>query len=250
MIDWETQPVRDCALRHSVREHVLDVLRSGRLTQGDRVPETSLARALDVSLSPVREALFRLADQGILEHRPRRGFYVRTLSEAETRETYTFRALLESFAARLVAQRRTTADGETRARDEAAFDALAAVIEEGGRAAFAGDRRAVSEANAKFHDLLVRTTSHSLLERAWALHAPVEWLLGPTWTWWHEPLTPAEARDWVARHERLLDLVRAGDAGAAEREASVHVREAGEGYLRRRFPDHVTHSTREGSSER
>ncbi|HEV2126860.1 MAG TPA: GntR family transcriptional regulator, partial [Chloroflexota bacterium] len=105
MIGWDAEPVRDRALRHSVRDHVLEAIRDGKLTPGDRVHETSLARALDVSLSPVREALFRLADQGLLEHRPRRGFYVRTLTEAGTREIYTFRALLEGFAARIVTER-------------------------------------------------------------------------------------------------------------------------------------------------
>lgn len=234
--EWDAAPARDGALRHVVVDHVVQALRSGQLSPGARVHEISLARSLDVSLSPVREALFRLADQGILEHRPRRGFYVRTLDETETREIYTFRALLESFAVRLIAERRDTADPGVRARDEAAFAALDGVIEEGGRAARAGDRPAVGAVNAQFHDLLVRTAGHSLLERAWALHAPAEWLLVPTWTWRREPITPEEAQDWIDRHRRLLALVRAGHAAAAEREAEAHVREAGEGNVRRRFP--------------
>ncbi|HEU5318280.1 MAG TPA: winged helix-turn-helix domain-containing protein, partial [Chloroflexota bacterium] len=79
-MSFDPTPVHDRALRHSVTDYVLDAVRAGRLAPGDRVHETSLARALDVSLSPVRESLFRLADQGWLEHRPRRGFYVRTFT--------------------------------------------------------------------------------------------------------------------------------------------------------------------------
>src|SRR5687767_6587243 len=102
---FDRTPVDDRALRHSVTDYVLDAVRAGRLGPGDRVHETSLAKALDVSLSPVCESLFRLADQGWLEHRPRRGFYVRTFTPAETQEIFTFRALLERFAARTVTER-------------------------------------------------------------------------------------------------------------------------------------------------
>src|SRR5690349_17688036 len=102
---WPTSPatpVEDRALRHSVAEQVLEAVRAGQLEPGARVHEVGLARTLGVSLSPVREALFRLADQGLLEHRPRRGFYVRELDAGETRDVYTFRALLEGFAVRLI----------------------------------------------------------------------------------------------------------------------------------------------------
>lgn len=221
----------------------MDAVRRGHLPPGARVHEVGLARALDVSLSPVREALFRLADQGLLEHRPRRGFYVRTLDEAQTREIYTFRALLEGFAARLIAERRRAAgtasplEGSPSPNREAeVFAALAAQIDEGARAARRGDRRTVAAANARFHDLLVRAAGHSLLERSWALLAPAEWLLHPTWMWMDEPIGPEEAADWIARHQRLLEVLRTGDPEAAEREAAAHVREAGEGNLLRRFP--------------
>lgn len=241
MHHWARAPLRDRALRHLVIEHIMDAVRNGHLSPGARVHEVGLARALDVSLSPVREALFRLADQGLLEHRPRRGFYVRTLDEAETREIYTFRALLEGFAARLIAERQRAGAAAPRPgapgrnRDAEAFALLAAQIDEGARAARRGDRRAVAAANARFHDLLVRTAGHSLLERSWALLAPAEWLLQTTWTWADVPIGPEEAADWIERHRRLLEVLRSGDPEAAEREATAHVREAGEGNLLRRF---------------
>ncbi|MBI3974069.1 MAG: GntR family transcriptional regulator [Chloroflexi bacterium] len=233
---WEEVPVRDRALRHSVAEHVLAALRSGRLTAGERVHETSLARALGVSLSPVREALFRLADQGLLEHRPRRGFYVTELGEKEVRETYTFRALLEGFAARLAAARCAAARGANGRVHEAAqamLDAMAALIVEGERAGLAGDRLTLNDCNAKFHDSLVRLADHHLVSRAWALLAPTSWLLVPGSR--PAPLTRHDVTDWVERHRRLLSLVRSGDAWAAENEAAAHVRVAGETNLANRL---------------
>ena len=227
---WAQVPVRDRALRHSVVGHVMAAVQAGHLTPGERIHETSLARALDVSLSPVREALFRLADQGILEHRPRRGFYVKMFDEKETRDVYTFRVLLEGFAARQLAER--WAGGEL---DESVFERLVADLDDGGRAALAGDRRGVAAHNARFHDRLVHSADNWLLDRSWGLLAPAEWLLVTTWTWHDEPLLEPEARDWIDRHRRLLDALRAGDGEAAEREAAAHVREAGVENVRRRF---------------
>ena len=226
----EYLPIQDRALRHSVAAQVLEAVRGGQLAPGARVHEVTLARTLGVSLSPVREALFRLADQGLLEHRPRRGFYVRALDEAETRDVYTFRALLEGFAARLIATAQTAGD---LAPD--AFERLERLLKEGGEAALAGDRQTVAAANARFHDALVRLAGSALLQRAWAMLAPAEWLLIPTWSWQAEPIGPAEAQDWINRHRRLLDLLRAGHADAAEHEVAAHVREAGESNVRRRF---------------
>ncbi|HVG96328.1 MAG TPA: GntR family transcriptional regulator [Chloroflexota bacterium] len=231
---WDAAPVRDRALRNEVLDHVLTALREGRLPPGERVHEVHLARALGVSLSPVREALFRLSDRGVLEHRPRRGFYVKTIGEAETRQIYTFRALLESFAAaeitaRCAAQGREAWDGA------GALTEMRAAIDGGERAGRAGDRMGVGAWNARFHDALVRLAGHSLLERAWALLAPAEWLLIPTWTFAPETITAAEMDDWVARHRRLLHLLESGDPAAAGAAARAHVLEAGDANLRKRF---------------
>lgn len=224
-------PVQHRALRHSVADHVVAALRNGQLAPGARVHETSLARALDVSLSPVREALFKLADQGVLEHRPRRGFFVKQLSEAETREVYTFRALLEGFAARAAAEQEAAQEPQE-SKDLAAMEYA---IELGRQAALKGERMVVGEWNARFHDQLVKLAGHGLLARAWGMLAPVEWLLVPTWTWPRQPFTAAEIDDWVARHRRLLAVIRSGDSNAAEREAREHVLVAGEANIRRRF---------------
>ena len=236
---FDHTPVDDRALRHSVTDYVLDAVRAGRLSPGDRVHETSLAKALDVSLSPVRESLFRLADQGWLEHRPRRGFYVRTFTPAETQEIFTFRALLESFAARSVAARWA---GGIPAEDVCLKEEMECHIVEGERLGRAGDTLAVGACNARFHDCLVRLAASALLSRSWELLAPAEWLLLPTWGEQPSVLSEAEIEDWVTRHRRVLALLEAGNPDVAGRELEEHVREAGEGNLRKRFPQ-ITQAT-------
>lgn len=221
-------PVKDRALRNTVHEHLLEALQSGSLMPGMRVHETALAEALGTSLTPVREALFRLVEQGVLEHRPRRGFYVSQFGESEIREIYTLRARLEAFAAGLIADRFAELTEGNAAGGF--FDALEAVIAEGEAAGRAGDTLAMRDLNAKFHDELIRLAGHVLLRRMWVQLAPATWLLTPGSRL--QPLTADEIQDWVVRHSCLLAVLKSGDATAAEREAAAHVSATGERRLR------------------
>jgi DNA-binding GntR family transcriptional regulator len=214
----------DRALRNVVREHLITALREGQLAQGTRIHETALARTLGVSLAPVREALFRLVEQGVLEHRPRRGFYVCVLGDSDIHEIYTVRALLEGFAARLIAEQYAAANaGAERLRE--GRRALEALIAVGADAGLAGDTLAVRDVNARFHDEVFKLAGHVLLRRLWVTLAPTTWLLTPGARL--APMTETAARDWVERHRRLLDALTSGDPAAAEREAALHVRAAG-----------------------
>jgi DNA-binding GntR family transcriptional regulator len=239
----------DRALRHVVTQYILDELASGRLAPGARVAETTLAETLGVSFSPVREALFRLTEQGLLEHRPRRGFFVGALEEEQIRQIYTFRAALEGFAARTIVERRLAAASSSSghaspggspggAPDDARVPdplaALEAIAREGELAAYARDPLALANCNTRFHDLLVHLADHPLLNRSWTMLAPARWLLIPGSR--PTPVTPTRAASWIERHYRLLRLLRGDDPAAAEREAAEHVRAGGQYSAGHRFP--------------
>jgi DNA-binding GntR family transcriptional regulator len=68
---------------------------SGRSDPGERLVEEQLTRRLGISRAPLREALRLLAQQGLVEHTPRRGARVATLSDADVRELYEVRDVLE-----------------------------------------------------------------------------------------------------------------------------------------------------------
>lgn len=80
-----------------VRDRVLD----GALAPGERVNEVHLSEELRVSRTPLREALTRLASDGLLQSRPRRGFFVPELTVEEVQELYPLRGLLDPEALRL-----------------------------------------------------------------------------------------------------------------------------------------------------
>lgn len=79
----------------------------GELTQGASVSETELARQLEVSKTPVRHALTRLAQEGLVVSTPHKGAVVTSLSREDVEEIYRLRIHLEGLAARTAAERLT-----------------------------------------------------------------------------------------------------------------------------------------------
>jgi DNA-binding GntR family transcriptional regulator len=85
-------------LRDEVYREVVELIHRGDLPPGTRVKDTSVATQLGVSRTPVREALLRLAREGVLEADMGRGFSVCRLDPAEMRETGAILGALESLA--------------------------------------------------------------------------------------------------------------------------------------------------------
>lgn len=92
-----------------------------RIRPGTRLVENDLTRRFDVSRGPVREALRRLAAEGLIDHNPNRGAVVKRLTRAEMTELFQIRIELEQLAARLAAQ---AASAEKRAAFEAAIQPI------------------------------------------------------------------------------------------------------------------------------
>lgn len=82
----------------------------GELDPGDRIVETSLARELGVSQTPIREAIRQLAGEGIVTLVPKKGPVINTLSERDVFEHYSFRSVLEGMAIRLAVQNASNKD--------------------------------------------------------------------------------------------------------------------------------------------
>ena len=93
-------------------EGVARILRTeifaGRLQPGQPMPERLLAEQLGVSRTPVREALFTLQSEGLVELTPNRGATVRTITANDVVQIYSLRGVLEAYAAREAAKARST----------------------------------------------------------------------------------------------------------------------------------------------
>ncbi len=127
-----------------------DLILSGALPQGERLSELSVVERLGVSRTPVRMALVRLEEEGLLEAIPSGGFAVRAFSEADIDDAIEIRGALEGLAARFAAER-----GASRGRLAELKDCLAEIddlagLSEGSEESFSDYVRL----NARFHALL------------------------------------------------------------------------------------------------
>jgi DNA-binding GntR family transcriptional regulator len=102
--DWDLGTVPG---RKSLGQHVFENLKQaiirGEVAPGDRLVESRLADALDISRTPVREAIHKLEREGLLRKLPKGGFTVMNLTREDIEETFGIRCVLESYAARLAA---------------------------------------------------------------------------------------------------------------------------------------------------
>ena len=98
---WSGPPIRRVALGEQVHEELLHRIHRGVLGPGDRLRDVTLAADLGVSRTPVREALLRLAREGVVDADLGRGFVVRPLSARQVREAYPVVWTLECLALRL-----------------------------------------------------------------------------------------------------------------------------------------------------
>lgn len=92
---------------------LIAALHGGVFNPGDRLREEDVAQRLNLSRTPVREALRRMEAEGLILHRPRQGATVRRLDAAEVVELYEMRIVLERTAAELAAKHGTEAEFDT-----------------------------------------------------------------------------------------------------------------------------------------
>lgn len=110
MLPWFTESpverlidVRDTSLSKLVRDNMLALILKGVLAPGQRINEPDVARRLQVSRVPVREALRELESSGLVVSRKHSGVFVRQLQAAEIHDLYQMRGLLDGFAGRCAA---------------------------------------------------------------------------------------------------------------------------------------------------
>lgn len=183
-----------------VTERLRDSIVNGALAPGTQLSEVELAHSFGVSRGPVREAVQRLVQEGLLRSESHRGVFVPVLTDEDVADVYLAREALESAAVRYSI---ATSTSET---THEALDACVTAME---TAAAAGDWTAVGRFDLDFHTALVASTGSQRLQRMFiAVISETRLCLGA--------LTGAEARhELVAEHRKICDWIRAGDTEQA-----------------------------------
>lgn len=191
-------------VRGRLREDIL----AGELAPGTVLSEVALARDFGTSRGPIREALGRLASEGLVTITPRRGAIITELTRDEFVGAYQVREALETLAIRLAVPR----------LDEADLTRLRALHEEMVEHAEGGEVDAFFSANAAFHELFVASSGNQKLQEMYRL------LLDQMGRYLARSLAlRGSVERSVAEHAAILEAVEAGDADRAARLLADHI---------------------------
>jgi DNA-binding GntR family transcriptional regulator len=197
------------------QQYIAAQISLGVLRPGDKLVESQLARALEMSRTPVREALARLEVEGVVESRHKQGAEVARITRAELVDIYDIRMELEGFGARLAASAITLdeiaeAEQILAATDEMLADETLSTPERAAR---------MASLNADFH-LLIATASRNHLLPSMIRLTLRTYLLFTLF----RAYTIAELRHSNEQHRAILRALAEHDSVAAERLMRDHAR--------------------------
>jgi DNA-binding GntR family transcriptional regulator len=202
-------PDRD-QLGESAYERIREAIRAGDLEPGHRITESDLARWLNMSRTPVREAISRLETEGLLTHVPRQGLTVARLDYQAVMELYEMREVLEGTAARFAAHHAAVAEIET------LREMLDLEAEFG-----PSDARRGAEANRRFHQIIYHAAHNRYLLKTLNALGDSMMLLG------HTTLAlPGRHTTALEEHRLIVEAISARDADGAQQAACGHIRAA------------------------
>jgi DNA-binding GntR family transcriptional regulator len=195
-------------LWEQVRARLREDILSGELAAGTVLSEAALADSFGVSRGPVREALGRLATEGLVTITPRRGAIVSELSAHEFVEAYQVREALETFAIRLAVPHLTETD----------LGRLRELHEQMVEHAQGGEVNAFFDTNAAFHDTFVTAAGNRKLSEVYGR------LMDQMGRYLPRSLElRGTLEKSIAEHSAILEAVEAGDAERAARLLADHI---------------------------
>ena len=208
-------------LAHDIQERVA----TGRLPIGTWLRQETLALEFGVSRTPIREALQKLEDRGVIEWIPNRGARVRLPTVREIREAYLVRAELEGVAAELAASLATDRQIARLREAEDLFERAVATRARGRKRSAADDAADWVRANNLFHEVVQEASSNQQLRHTIrALHRSFPRNL--TWEALGQGMRLLEEN--VKQHRAIRLAIEQGDGAAARLLMVQHVKRSGE----------------------
>lgn len=210
------RPIAKRSLRDEVYHGLRQAIISGSLQPGQQLTEPELARELQISRSPIREALGRLEQEGFAVRRGNGRVFVAPLDEAELEQLYVVRASSEGLAAHLAATHVTPGN----------IEAMETHLNDMHGLAMAGDVDGSLAAGQAFHDVILEACGNAPL---------VEIIKGLRLKISRFRTVIASARDQDTRaseHRDILEALRERDPQHARQAMERHITESAEIVLR------------------
>jgi DNA-binding GntR family transcriptional regulator len=213
-----------------VVDAIIRSIRAGTYVPGQRLIEADLTRDYHVSRGPVREALKRLAAEGVLTLTRHRGAYVRAMSRIEVRDSLIVLEWLVGLMACLAARR--IGEGDNAGAMRAAYQRLVAFGNDGGTAAFLDERR-------NFYDVILQIGGNFELKRMLPL-MQIHLLRMQFQSY----VTPRDREKQFKEYSAITETILSGTAAKAETAARRHIRRTRLSLMR--LPDEAFPTIRSG----
>ncbi|MGR3765937.1 GntR family transcriptional regulator [Rossellomorea sp. NS-SX7] len=210
---WEEEEL--LSIRERAYLYLKDLILSGEYKPGDRLIEREVASQLNISRTPIREALFRLESQGFVKTVPRKGVIVSNISEEEVIEVFTILSSLEVLAARLAAQKMDDAlIGEFNEKIEK-LEALEKGEVEGGDTEHIEMNLLLYKAakSPKLFDILSGLTDYIQMSANMGYE------------------TPGRRKESIREHIQIMKAVRDQEADMAEYLTKIHIENSKKAYI-------------------
>jgi DNA-binding GntR family transcriptional regulator len=210
------QPIeRPESLTESAVKRLRAAIVSGDFALGQPLSERHLAALLEVSKTPVREALAQLRLEGLVRILPQRGAFVFTLSQREVVEICELRQALEASALRQAMER----------NPKRFSDALGTVVEKMRKARKRGDVKAYLTEDTNFHLCFFSHCGNALMEQNYGMFVGKIAALRT-----HLAHKPQHTELSFREHETMLEAVEKGDVADASSVLDVHIARTRETY--------------------
>jgi Transcriptional regulators len=204
-------------MRSDIEHYIQRLISTGVYKPGDRIVETRLAKELNVSQAPVREAILELSVMGLLEERPYSGTFVTKLSAEDIIDIYDTRAFIEEYAATRAAERIT---------DEQ-FEKLSKLMRQMDRC---DDCEDFVELDKEFHETIMDAAASPALKRVWMSLRMSEW------TYTSTLVTERSLSELIDAHRMIYDCIRRHADHTAGAYMFIHIRSFSEELIKHLIP--------------
>ena len=205
------------SLEEKVYLELEEEILSGKLPRGTPLTEVVLSERLGVSRTPVRSALHRLSEDGLIESVTNRGAVVIGVTEEDLVDIYRIRVRLEGLASRIAAEKIS----------EEGLKALRESVELSEFYINKKDAEKLKELDSAFHETIYNETDNRLLCKTLSeLHRKIKLYRKLSLT------VPGRLERSVEEHRQIFEAIERGDAECADKLTSRHIEEALENMLR------------------
>ena len=185
-----------------------EAILTGEYARGDALTEMALSKKLGVSRTPIRSALHRLSEDGLIEFKPNRGAVVMGVNTDDLVDTYKIRMRLEGLASSMAAERM---DDEQKKRLKEAIELSELYLSQ-------NDVDKLKELDTEFHVIIYKASGNRLLCKILSeLHRNIRSYRKIALT------VPGRLQRTIEEHKGILAAIESGDADLADRLTSLHI---------------------------